>query len=123
MVRVGMAREMVVGSSLMVAGVMMAVVGLAVDRTEVASVVPVLGAALLCAGLVIFLDAHGRARPKLPVGVALVAAGTSIAVTGGLVGGVAVANMLPAVGAAIVAAGLIDLVRATLSAGRASREG
>ena len=123
MVRVGMAREMVVGTSLMVAGVMMAVVGLAVDRTEVTSVVPVLGAALLCAGLVVFLDANGRARPKLPVGVALVAAGTSIAVTGGLVGGVAVANMLPAVGAAIVAAGLIDLVRATLSAGRASREG
>lgn len=104
-------RMTIIGTSLIAAGVVMAAVGGTLDDQTVVAVLPAIGAAFVAAGLVAILivQVSGTPRPAL-LGGALIAAGTVMAVVGGVSTDPAVLAVLPAMGGALLTAGLITVV-------------
>lgn len=104
-------RTILVGTSLIAAGAVTAALGGTLDDQTVAGVLPAIGAALLAAGLAVILivQVTGTLRSVL-VGGTLIAAGTVMAVVGGLSTDTAVLVALPAVGGALLTAGLITIL-------------
>lgn len=104
-------RMTIIGTSLIAAGVVMAAVGGTLDDQTVVAVLPAIGAALVAAGLaaILIVLVTGTPRSAL-VGGALIAAGTVMAVIGGLSTDPAVLATLPAMGGALLTAGLITIL-------------
>ena len=104
-------RISIIGTSLIAAGVVMAAVGGTLDDQTVVAVLPAIGAALVAAGLaaILIVLVTGTLRSAL-VGGALIAAGTVMAVIGGLSTDPAVLAVLPAMGGALLTAGLITIL-------------
>lgn len=104
-------RMTIIGTSLIAAGVVMAAVGGTLDDQTVVAVLPAIGAALVAAGLVAILIVQVTGTPRSAlVGGALIAAGTVMAVIGGLSTDPAVLAVLPAMGGALLTAGLITIL-------------
>ena len=89
----------------------MAAVGGTLDDQTMVAVLPATGAALVAAGLaaILIVLVTGTPRSAL-VGGALIAAGTVVAVIGGLSTDPAVLAVLPAMGGALLTAGLITIL-------------
>ena len=104
-------RISIIATSLIAAGVVMAAVGGTLDDQTVVAVLPAIGAALVAAGLaaILIVVVTGTPRSGL-VGGALIAAGTVMAVLGGLSAEPAVLATLPPMGGALLTAGLITIV-------------
>ena len=104
-------RSTIIGTSLVAAGVVMAAVGGTLDDPTVVAVLPATGAALVAAGLaaILIVLVTGTPRSAL-VGGTLIAAGTVMAVIGGLSTDPAVLAVLPAMGGALLTAGLITIL-------------
>jgi hypothetical protein len=104
-------RMTIIGTSLIAAGVVMAAVGGTLDDQTVVAVLPAIGAALVAAGLaaILIVLVTGTPRSAL-VGGALIAARTVMAVIGGLSTDPAVLATLPAMGGALLTAGLITIL-------------
>lgn len=101
----------IVGTSLVAAGVVMAAVGGTLDDQTVVAVLPVIGAALVAAGLAAILIVLVTGTPRSALmGGALIAAGTVTAVVGGFNTDLAVLATLPAIGGALLTAGLVTIL-------------
>jgi hypothetical protein len=104
-------RITIIGTSLIAAGAVMAAVGGTLDDQTVVAVLPAIGAALAAAGLAAILIVLVTGTPRsVLVGGALIAAGTVMAVVGGLSTDPAVLATLPAMGGALLTAGLITIL-------------
>jgi hypothetical protein len=103
------ARQVMVG--LVSAGAVMAAIGATSLDSQVATVLPPIGAALVAGGMVTLLQAESLAgRRATVVGAVLVAAGVVVAVIGSIVTDTAAATALVPFGGAMVAAGTFSAV-------------
>ena len=101
----------IIGTLLIAAGVVMAAVGGNLDDQTVIAVLPAIGAALVAAGLAAILIVLVTGTPRsASVGGALIAAGTVMTVIGGLSTDPAVLATLPAMGGALLTAGMITIL-------------